>query len=225
MSDRVWIRIGQIGTAVAAVAAVITVIVLLRSPSNTLVADIYPMGFALPISYKDIDSQIKPGPIHDNLAALVSSFSRAKGLVKINLHNAGELQVTDIRVKITDAVLYAKSTNSLDDAEIIPFDNNGVKLSEMRQGDSITIYSWTKTPLELYQFWGELRDKFQITFPQGVAIQNIYIENTLFEGWLERNWFYFLGVFWILMIVVLFSIVHIQTKRANRTEKPIVSAE
>jgi hypothetical protein len=202
MSDRVWARVGQFGTLLAAITAVITCIILLRSPSTLLVADIYPMGFELPLPYKDIEDQVKPGTARDTLMALGGEFSEARGLVKINLHNTGELQITDIRVKVDDAVLYAKSFGKLSDAQVIPSDDGGIKLGDMRQGDFITLYAWTKTPIELYQYWIGLHDKFQITFPQGIATKNVYIEDNLFEGWMERNFGYFFFVLGLTVAVV-----------------------
>jgi hypothetical protein len=222
MSEHVWARVGQVGALLAGLAAVVTLIISLSSPSNLLVAEIYPMGFGLPFSADQIEEAIKTGNLRDHLRDLTD----AKGLVMIKLHNVGELTVTNIQVKVTDAVLYAtgepganRSLSVLPDHATISSDQTGVKLDEMRQGDHLIIFVWTKTPLELYQYWRNLSDQFQITFPQGIATKHIYIENNLFEGWFERNWIYLVLIIWFgLAMFSLFMAVRerLQINRARR---------
>lgn len=202
MSDHVWARIGQVGALFAGLAAVGALIITLISPATVLVADIHPMGFLLPLSVSEIRNFVKD----DAIAERLSKLTDAKGLVKIVLHNTGDLRLTDIRVKVSEAILYTAVDDALvtywiDKTPVLVQGESAI--SELRQGDTVVVYVWTKTPFELYQSWNSLFDKFQITFPQGVATKHIYIENSLFGGWLERNKTYLLLSVWALLLIGL----------------------
>ncbi len=212
MSEHSWARIGQIGALLAGLAAFVTLIISLNLPTNLLIANIHPMVFQFPLSRNQIQNTVKVGPIADRLFGLTD----ARGLIKIILRNTGELQVTDISVKVSDAIFYATVDNRLatwSEKDVFS-DQKELKLTAMRQGDSTTIYAWTKTPLELYQFWDKLGDQFQITFPQGVATKHIYIENNLIEGWLERNWTYIIfGSFFVIFILFLVAALILERRQ------------
>jgi hypothetical protein len=106
ISERVWARIGQIGTALAGVAAVVAIIISLNTPSSRLVAEIRPMAFRLPVTGEEI---AKLAPAGAALGELMK-VGRAAGLVKIDLYNNGDFPISAIHINVADAVLYAKGT-------------------------------------------------------------------------------------------------------------------
>jgi hypothetical protein len=187
MSERVWARVGQIGTALAGIAAVIAIFISVNAPSSRLVADIRPMAFRMPITSDQLAELTKTDkPVSASVNYLMR-VSRATSLVKIDLYNYGDFPISGIHIDVADAVLYAKGTEGTDDSSVLPSDQSGTTIDSLSQGTSVTIYVWTGIQAENYRHWANLDDKFRITFSQGVARKNIYIEGSLFSGWLERN--------------------------------------
>jgi hypothetical protein len=96
MSERVWARVGQIGTALAGIAAVIALIISLNTASSRLVAEIRPMAFRLPVTVDQLAELTKTDkPVSAALGNLMR-VTRATGLVKIDLYNNGDFPVSGV---------------------------------------------------------------------------------------------------------------------------------
>jgi len=140
MSERVWARVGQIGTALAGIAAVVALIFTLNSPSSRLVAEIRPMAFRLPVTDGQLAEQTKTDKSVSPALGPFMQASRATGLVKIDLYNNGEFPISAIHINVSDAFLYAKGTEGVDDSSVISSDQSGITLDTLTQGSSTTIY-------------------------------------------------------------------------------------
>ena len=207
MSERVWARVGQIGTALAGIAAVIALIISLNTASSRLVAEIRPMAFRLPVTVDQLAELTKTDkPVSAALGNLMR-VARATSLVKIDLYNTGDFPISGIHINVTDAVLYAKGTAGVDDSSVLPSDQSGTTLESLTQGSTVTIYVWTGTQAENYRHWPSLDDKFRITFSQGVARKSIYIEGSPIAGWFDRYGAIPIGVALTLSLIGLYSLL------------------
>ena len=153
MSERVWARVGQIGTALAGIAAVIAIIISMNTPSSRLVADIRPMAFRLPVTTIQLSELIQTDKSASVPLGELMKVSRATGLVKIDLYNNGDFPISAIHINVADAYLYAKGIEGVDDSAILPSDQSGITLDNLTQGSSVTIYVWTGTQAETYRHW------------------------------------------------------------------------
>lgn len=164
MSERMWARVGQIGTALAGIAAIIGIIISVNTPSSRLVAEIRPMAFRLPVSADQLVGLTKTDKSVSAALGNLMRVNRATSLVKIDLYNNGDFPISGIHIKVADAVLYAKGTEGVDDSSVLPSDQSGATLESLMQGSSVTIYVWTGTQAETYRHWSDLDDKFNIRF-------------------------------------------------------------
>jgi hypothetical protein len=224
MSERVWARVGQIGTALAGIAAIVALIVSLNTPSSRLVAEIRPMAFRLPVTDKQLlDLSQTDKPVSAALGELMK-VDRATGLVKIDLYNNGDFPISAIHINVAEAILYAKGTEGVDDSAVLPSDQSGTTLDSLTQGSSVTIYVWTRKPAAIYRHWYDLDNQFNITFSQGVARKYIYIEGGGISGWLDRNG---TNISFSIVLVsgLLYALLTLYTYvRQNRSVKPDVKS-
>jgi len=187
MSERVWARVGQIGTALAGIVGVIALVHTLNAPSNQLIAEIRPMAFRLPITAGQLGELTRTDKSGNAALGQLMQVRRATGLVKIDLYNNGDFPISGIHINVDSDVLYAKGTEGQDNSLVLPSDQSGTTLDTMTQGSSATVYVWTEVPPALYRHWYTLDENFKITFSQGVARKYIYIEGSQLSGWFERN--------------------------------------
>jgi hypothetical protein len=221
MSERVWARVGQIGTALAGIAAVIGIIIALNTPSSRLVAEIRPMAFRLPVTADQLPELTKTDnkPVSAALGNLMR-VSRATSLVKIDLYNNGDFPISGIHINVADAVLYATGTEGVDNSSVLPSDQSGTTLESLTQDSTVTIYVWTGTQAENYRHWFSLDDKFRITFSQGVARKNIYIEGSPIAGWFERYGTLPIAFVLALLIIGLYSLLSTWLQSRTRRSNP-----
>jgi hypothetical protein len=175
MSERVWGWIGKVATIVAIFAGITTILWFastLNVPSSRLVADIRPMAFRLPVTTDRLAELTKTDkPINQSTGPLLQA-SRALSLVKIDLHNNGDLPIYGIHIDVDQAVLYARGSEGMDDSQVLFSDQSGTALDNLIQGNSVTIYVWAGFKAEYYI----QRDKIRISYAQGTATKNIYAE-------------------------------------------------
>src|SRR5271163_1024312 len=140
MSERTW-SIGKVAAIATIVLAIVAVMTFLRhEPSSQLVADIRPMAFRLPLTTDQLAKLTHTDkPIDEGLTHLLE-VSRAMGLVKIDLHNDGDLPISGIRINVDQAMAYAIGKEGVDDSSVLPSDQSGITLPNLTQGTSITIY-------------------------------------------------------------------------------------
>jgi hypothetical protein len=207
MSERVWARVGQIGTALAGIAAIIGIIISVSTPSSRLVAEIRPMAFRLPVSADQLVGLTKTDKSVSAALDNLMRVNRATSLVKIDLYNNGDFPISGIHIKVADAVLYAKGTEGMDNSSVLPSDQSGTTLESLLQGSAVTIYVWTGIQAETFRHWSDLEDKFNITFSQGVARKKIYIEGSPIAGWFDRYGAIPIGVALALSLIGLYSLL------------------
>jgi hypothetical protein len=179
MSERVWGWIGRAATIVAIAAGITTIVWFANTfnvPSSRLVADIRPMAFRLPITTDQLGKMITEltktdKPVNQSIGPLLQA-GRALSLVKIDLHNNGDLPIHGIHIDLDLAVLYATGSEGVDDSQVLTSDQSGITLENLIQGNSVTIYVWAGFKPEYY---GQ-RDKIRISYAQGTASKNIYTE-------------------------------------------------
>ncbi len=193
----VWLRarIGRFGTGIsqtvsvlAGLAAIIPLILSFWSPSNRLVADIYPMEFRQPINLGVVTLAVRNNqPMNPEIAHLLMT-NGANGFARIQLYNGGSLPIDDVRIRVSGASLYVSGTPNMGDSSFIPSDSAGaIKLPLLEQGSSITIYAWAGIVWGTYTDWSTLNDQFQITFSKGVADKRFHIPVGTIAEWIDRN--------------------------------------
>jgi hypothetical protein len=194
MSEHTWGLIGKASVIVGILAAIVTVLGYfgtLNAPSSLLVADIRPMAFRLPVTHRELTELTKTDkPISQGICYLLE-VSRATGLVKIDLHNNGDLPITDIHINVDQAQLYETGSEIGEDYSVLPLSQSGTIIPSLDQGRSMTVYVWTREYPEVYRHWNwidGISSKFNITYLHGIASKNVYIEGSPFLAWFERNW-------------------------------------
>ena len=202
-----WARIGRVVSILIQIifilAAFVAIIVFVRSywhPATTLVADVYPMEFRVPVNGGQLAAVARSNqPINSTITHILA-VTNANGFARIDLKNEGNLPIDDIRIWVSGADIYVKGNPNIENSVVFPA-YDGIKVPKLEQGNSITIYAWYNIISGRYSSWDTLSNQFTIIYSQGVADRRFHITVGSAAEFIDKHFVIISGVFSLLFLL------------------------